>query len=259
MAYDAFGYIQEGLLEELSKQGFTGPEDLETENARAVMFKTDEVAYSLQYNKRQQFELMSTTLDGSGAPTQWRSLSSWLYDRETGEKADAESILGDFMEIIRGPKRVALVQQKAKKGKNSDRVIDPLFFMNRLASLFPDVKKEIKKERILYGQIRFAVFTKNIVAPIIEDVALRYPDSEVMDKVCTLLSDMYSDGDLDLRSLISITILNNVSEEAYTAIKEKLSDALKLDTKYTRKLIGKNIKPEKPKKEKKVVARLDGK
>lgn len=258
MAYNAFEFIRESMQEELTNQGFRGPEDVDYENGQAEMFKTDEVAYGLFYNKSsQQFELKSTTLDEEGAPGEWRNLSSWLFDRETGDKADAESIANDYLDIIRGPKRVALLQQKAKKGKKDERVIDPLFFMNRLAVIFPDVKEAMKNERILYGQIRFATFTKTIVAPIVEDIALRYADSEVMEKLCSLLSDMYKDGDLDLRSLITISIFNNMKEEAFLVIREKLSDELKLDTRYTRKLIGKNIKPEKPKKEKKVVARLD--
>lgn len=260
MAYNAFEFISESIQEELTKQGFTGPEDVEYENGRAEMFKTDEVAYGLFYNRKsQQFEFKSTSLDGEGEPGEWRNLSSWLFDQQTGEKIDAESIANDYLDIIRGPKRVALVQQKAKKGKRDERVVDPLFFMNRLAGMFPDVKEAMKNERILYGQIRFVTFTKTIVAPIVEDIALRYADSDVMEKLCNLLSDMYKDGDLDLRSLITISIFNNMKEEAFLAIQEKLSDELKLDTRYTRKLIGKNIKPEKPKKEKKVVARLDSK
>lgn len=257
MAYDAFGYIQNCLQEELTKQSFGEAADMDYDGGRAVMYATKEVAYGLFYTKKtQQFELKSTMLDADEKPGDWRSLSAWLYDSETGEKADAESIASDYLEIIQGPKRVAVVQQKAKKNKKDERVIDPLFFLNRLSVIFPDVKAAVKEERITYGQIRFATFTKTVVAPIVQDVALRYGDSEIMDKLCSLFSDMYTDGDLDLRSLITISIFNNLSEPAFDAIHEKLSDELKKDTKYTRKLIGKNIKPEKAKKQKKVVDRL---
>ncbi len=260
MAYNAFGLLQEGLSEELLKQGFREPEELEFEDGRAVMFSTDEVAYCLRYDtKKQRFELCSTSLDGEGKPGDWRSLSMWLYDERTGERADAESILGDFLEVVRGPKRVAMVQQKRKRSKEDERVVDPMFFVNRLANLFPDLKQALNEEKIVYGQVRYVTFVKEKAAPLCEDVAVRYPDSDACKKLCALLDDMYKNGDMDLRSIVTAGLLNAVGDEAFTALYDRVGDELQKDLKYTRKLRGKKIKPEKPKKRgKKVEARLQG-
>lgn len=252
MNFDAFGLIQDALTKELATQAFKGPEPLETEDGRAVVYTTDDVAYGLFYNKH-RFELKSTNLTEEGELEDWRGLSVWLFDEETGERADADSIVNDFVDIVKGPKTATLVQQKKKKSKNEERAVDPLFFLNRLVNIFPEIKDEMKEERIVYGQIRFATFAKENVAPKCQDLAENYPDSELTEKMCTIFSDLYKSGDLDLRSVISISVLNNISDKAFLAIQDKLGPELKLDTKYTRKLKGKNIKPEKERKEKKKI------
>ena len=259
MAFDAFSLIQNGLADELSKQGFGEAAPFDYAEGRAVTFSTPDVAYCLRYHqKNQRFELCSTSLDDDGEPGDWRSLSMWLFDENTGEHADAESILNDFLEVVRGPKRVAVVQQKRKRGKDEDRVVDPLFFMNRLVGVFPELKDELNEEKIVYGQVRFVTFTKQKVVPKCEQLMRTAPDNDAAGKLCSLLDDMYKNGDLDLRSIISVALLNTMSDEAFASLYERVGEALQKDLKFTRKLKDKKIKPEKPKKQgKKVEARLD--
>ena len=66
---------------------------------------------------------------------------------------------------------------------------------------------------------------------------------------------MYRDGDMDLRSLVTAALLNGLSDGAFQTVEGKLGDELKKCVKYSRKLRGKKIKPEKKKKQKKVVAK----
>lgn len=260
MDFKAFDLIQDALAEELLKQGFGEPQPLEDEAGRAVMFATDEVAYSLLYDlKRQRFELRSTTLKAPGEPGDWRSLSLWLFDEKDGTKADAESILNDFLDVVRGPKRVAVVQQKRKRGKDDERNVDPLFFLNRLVNIFPELKEELNEEKIVYGQVRFVTFVKQKVVPKCEDLAVKYPGSEPFKKLCSLLDDMYKNGDLDLRSILTVSLLNSMSDSAFASLQEGFGEELQKNTKFTRKLKDKKIKPEKKKKQKKVVAKLDSK
>ena len=93
-----------------------------------------------------------------GEPGTWRSLSLWLYDEREGTRADMESILNDFVEVVQGPKRVAVVQQK-RRGKDGERTVDPLFFMNRLVNIFPELKDELNQEKIAYGQVRYVTLS----------------------------------------------------------------------------------------------------
>ena len=259
MDLKAFELIETGLQEELEKQGFSPAQPLEDPAGKAVMFVAEDVAYSLLYDvKRQRFELRSTTLK-EGEPGTWRSLSLWLFDEKEGTRADAESILGDFLEVVQGPKRVAVVQQK-RRNKDGDRTVDPLFFCNRLVNIFPELKDELNQEKITYGQVRYTTFLKEHVVGRCEDLANRYPDSDPMKKLCALLDDMYKNGDLDTRSLVTITLLNGLSDGAFQATQDRLGEELQKSSKFSRKLKGKKIKPEKKKKQKKVVAKpLDNK
>lgn len=260
MAFDAFSLIQNGLAEELAKQGFGEPAAFEFAPGKAVTFSTPDVAYCLRYDsKKQQFELCSTAMNDDGEPGTWRSLSAWLFDEQSGERADAESILNDFLEVVQGPKRVALVQQKrTKRSKDDERVVDPVFFLNRLANLFPQLKEELNEEKIIYGQVRSATFAKRKVLPLMEQTLRDSADSEAGKRLCALCDDMYKNGDLDTRSILTHTLCNSLSDAAFGNLFDRAGDALQKDLKFTRKLKDKKIKPEKEKKKgKKVEVRLD--
>lgn len=257
MEFNAFHLIEEGLAQELEKQGFSAPQPLEDTAGQAVIFATDEVAYSLLYDRQhQRFQLRSTTLTADKKPGDWRSLSLWMFDEKEGTRADAESILNDFLEVVQGPKRVALVQQQKKqRGKGDERNVDPLFFLNRLVNIFPELRDELNEEKIVYGQVRYVTFIKAHVVPRCEDLAQKYPDSDPMKKLCSLFDDMYKNGDLDTRSIVTISLLNSLSDSAFQVFTQRVGEELQKDLKFTRKLKGKKIKPEKKKKKKKVVAK----
>lgn len=259
MDFNAFQLIQTALAAELTQQGFQEPQPLDDPDGQAVIFAAGEVAYSLLYDqKRKSFLLRSAELDSGGKPGAWRQLSTWLFDPQEGDRSDAESIINDFLEVIRGPKRVEMVRQQRKRGKGEDRNVDPMFFINRLTNLFPGLKDALNEEKIVYGQVRYITFIKKNVLPEMESLLRTYPDSEPAQRLAALLDDMYKNGDLDLRSMVSYVVIDGLSKESYGALYELLGDDLKKAAKPARKLIGKDIKPEKKKKNtgKKVEARL---
>ncbi len=258
MDFNAFEWIESKLGEELMNQGFGEGKPLEEDAGRAVMYTAESVAYSLLYDEKAgHFELRSATLDEDGVPGPWRRLALWLFDEKEGERADAESIANDFLEVVRGPKQIKQAQQKRRRGKDEDRSVDPAFFVNRLVNVFPELKEEINGEKIVYGQVRPATFIKEKVVSRCEALSKSRPQGEPMKKLCALLDDMYKNGDMDLRSVITSVLLNGLSDEAYAVIAEQLGDELKKNMGFSRKLRGKDIKPEKKKKQKKVEARLE--
>ena len=254
MDLTAFNYIRDSLYEELSKQGFGEAEDYEDEKGPAIMFKTEAVAYGLCFAKeKKSFILQSTNMDAKGQPGTWRQLSQWYYDEKTAIREDYESIANDFLEVVRGPQNIAFVQNTKKKKKNGEdeNNIDPLFFFNRLANIYPEFKDTMNEERIVFGQIRYATVAKNVAAPMIEKCA----DKETLKKTAELLSYMYKDGDVDTRSLVTAGVLNNIPDgDCINTLRENFDEDLAKVYKHSRKLIGKNLKPEKVKKAPKVVA-----
>ncbi|MDO4459114.1 MAG: hypothetical protein Q4C42_03370 [Clostridia bacterium] len=255
----AFQIILNALTEELTKQGFTGPESMDEKLGKAYLFRTENVAYQVVFeDEREVFALRSNAYDEEGNfAHDWKQLSMWLFDKNEGTEADAQSIANDFVDVVGGSKRVAAVQTaKKKKKKNDDeREVDTIFFFNRLVGIFPELKDEMNRERITYGQVRLTVMARDVVAPKIQKLALDKPNSDAFSKVKNLINEMYKSGDADLRSIITAGVLNNISDEtAIARIREDFSDDLAKVYKCARKLIGKNIKPEKVKKPNRIVA-----
>lgn len=255
METSAFELIAEKLGEALSEQDFSRADDLQEENGRAALFTGEAIAYSMLYNEAsKRFELRSAPF-ADGEPGEWKTVSAWLFDAETDKPADAESIANDFVDTVSAKKRTEIVQQaRKKKQKGEDSTSDPLFFYNRLVGVFPELRDEITREKIEYGQVRPFAFAKEKVLPKAVGLVKAYPDSEVCEKFCALLGDMYANGDLDTRSVITIVLLNGLDDDLYNAIFEKLSDELKVAAAAARKFKGKTVKPEKKKKERKFTA-----
>lgn len=261
MEQKAFELIQSKLQEALSEQGFGEAISLNVEDAKVVMFTTSEVAYGLFYEtKKKRFVLRSTTMISKNEPGQWRELSTWLFDGDENNMADAESIAADFLEITQSSKRVEMVQSARKhRKKDEETYADPQFFFNRLVQVFPELRDEMNEERIVYGQIRSTVFAEQKIAPKCEQLAKGYKDSEPFKRMVSILCDIYGSGDKDTRAVIQFGVLNNIKDsEAIKNIMDNFTEDCDLSKvyKHSRKLIGKKIKPEKKKKEKKVEARL---
>lgn len=257
MDFKAFDLIVEKLTPVLQLQEFNAPEPYDMENGKAVVFTAGNLAYGVFYNvKTKRFDLKSATLQEGKEPT-WRSLSTWMFDPETDVLSDAESIANDFVETVEGSKRVEMVRQNKKRNKKEDGTLnaDPQFLFNRLMGVFPELRDEMAEERIHYGRIRFFTFAKEKIAPKVERLSCDYPGSEPFEKMCSVFNDMYANADMDARSVITAAILNEINDTAYENIREKLSEDLGKIYKFSRKYRGKQVKPEKKKKEKKVVAR----
>ena len=90
---------------------------------------------------------------------------------------------------------------KKRRKKDEENNADPQFFLNRLVPIFPELRDEMNEERIVYGQVRPAIFAKEKVAPKCEQLALQYKDSEPMKRLCTVLCEMYAAGDMDTRAV----------------------------------------------------------
>ena len=260
MELKAFDLIIEKLTPALLAQEFSAPADYEVENGKAMVFTSGNLAYGVFYDlKTKRFDLKSTTME-EGKEPKWRSLSTWMFDPETDTTGEAESIANDFLETVEGPKRVQLVMQnKKKRNKKEDGTMDadPQFLFNRLMGVFPELRDEMNQERIRYGKIRSFTFAKEHVAPKVEKLAKEYPGSEPFEKMCAVLNDMYAHADMDARSVITMSILNEVDDAAYENIREKLKDDLEKVYKFGRALKGKKVNSEKIKKKskQKVVAR----
>lgn len=251
MEQKAFDLVAEKVRATLSEQGFARVQDTQDEKGTAAVFTSENVAYSILFEKdAKQFHLRTCAMKEDEPDGEWKNLSTWGFDPEYDSAAHAASIAQDFAETLGGSARKESVKQmKKKKKKDDDSTTDPLFLFNRLASIFPELRAEIAQEKAEYGEMRNVTFARAHVVSKMEQLARAYPDSDPFKKMCGILNDLYANGDMDTRSLITIVLLNGISDEhALANIQKNLSEDLAKVYEKAKGLKGKKIAPEKKKK-----------
>lgn len=252
MENKAFDLIAKQLEGALAEQGFVRqPVDVQDENGSVALYIGEPGCYSVFYDQnKKRFELRTCKVVDEEPDNNWKAISVWLFDPENDSEREAEGIAADFVETVQGPKRKAAVQAAKKKKKGDENNVDPLFLMNRLVNVLPDLKDEIKYEKEHYERFRGVTFAKEQALPRIRELLLR-GDRNACQKLGEILSACYGVGDLDARGVITMVLLNNIEGASAEILEEALSDELKKAWKNSVKMKGKNIKPEKKKKKQK--------
>lgn len=251
MEQKAFDLIAEKVRSVLLEQGFQRKEDVQEEQGKAAMYLSEDTAYSVLYEQNAKlFHLRTCGVADGKEDKAWKKLSTWAFDPEADSAAYAGSIAEDFADTLGGSDRKEIVrQQKKRKKKDEDATTDPLFFFNRLASIFPELRGEIAEEKATYGTVRSVTFTREHVVNRVEQLAKTYSGTEPFKKLCNVLNDMYEHGDLDVRSLITIVLLNGINDEqAVENLSKNFSEDLSKVHNKAKLLKGKKVKPEKKKK-----------
>lgn len=246
----AFDFIVGKVEEELVKSGYTKQKvAAENSNEFVALFTSQNIAYSVVYLKdKQQMVLRSCTMTEDGPDNEWKTLATWLYDDEFADQKDAESIANDFVEGVSGTIAIKRAKQvKQKKKKDDDGTADPKFLAKRFVTYFPELKDEIKNEEDCYFPFRGATFAKEHMVPKIQTYIKRASKPE-LKKFSGVFNVQYGNGDVDTRAIITIVILNSLSDEDFNCIVEYFDDDLQKAARAARKYKDKTVKPEKPKK-----------
>ncbi len=252
----AFNSIADKVFEKLEPQGFKREKVSGNEGEMVALFTSENSAYSVVYfTDKMHMVMRHCAMTEEGPDNQWKTLATWMFDPEQDTQKEADSIANDFIENCTGStaaKRLKTTKKKKKKNED-DGNADPLFLSKRLVSIFPELKAEIKYEEDHYYPFRGVTFTRASVVPKVNELVSKGSKKDV-EKLITLLSTQYGNGDADTRSIITIVILNALPEDKYDLVREYLSDDLKKAWKNALKFKGKKVKPEKPKKKKRTMA-----
>ena len=252
MINKAFEIVNRKVEAALSEQGYVRRNVTGTDpNELVTLYTGEETAYSVLYYYDKKHMVMRTcSMTEDGPDNEWKTIGTWMFDPATDKEREAESIGNDFAESVSGPVFVQASKVQKKKKKNTDDGSgDPLFFSKRLVGLFPELKDEIKAEEDGYEQFRGVAFTREFIVPKVERLLARNDKSEI-DKLSEILSAQYGYCDLDTRSIITMVILNSVTDEAkIKALRENMSDELVKAWKAAEKFRGKKVKPAKKKKQ----------
>jgi len=235
----------------LEKQGFKRQKGkVKEEKGEAVLFIGESTVYSVLYNEEgKMFELRSTAMTDEGPEdSDWKSISNWIFDPETDTNKEAESIANDFCDTVDDSKRRAIVRaaQRKKAKQEGDDSPGPVFFYKRLVGVFPDLRDDIAEEDAAYEEFRAVTFAKASVLPRMDALGKK-KGSAPLKKVCQLMEDFHKTGDLDVRSIITMVIMNGVSAESRANMLELMSPEFCKFYQKCLKYKGRNVRPEKPK------------
>ncbi len=207
-----------------------------------LIISKDAVSYEIKYDdSSKQITLSSCSDDNSS-----KIISAWLLDENSSQK-DIKLITDDFITSMVG-KGKNPVRQAKKKSDESENNITGLFFANRMATFFPELKDQIQQEKEQYEEFRAIKFSREFILPKINEFIKTEKNTSKISKFGKTLSELYQNSGLSVKSIITIVILNGLSEENENKLKQYLSEEMQKSWEAAKKYKGKKVKPEKPKK-----------
>lgn len=245
MINKAFKIIDEKLSDVLIKNGFNKINNIEN----TILFVKESDGYKISFDDvKNNFVLFDCTLENKKIISE-KSISVWLFDPQNDSEREAKDIAADFAETVDGSRRRASKITKKRKKSDDESNSTPLFLMNRIANIFPDLKNAVLEEKENYENFRGVTFAKEKAMPFVRQTLTTGNPKDKFKKLCTVFSNLYSSGDLDTKGIITIVFLNAIED---TTARKNISDAVSPDLKVAMaeafKLKGKKIKPEKIKK-----------
>lgn len=248
MSLDAFNIVENKLGEYFLKNNFTKKNLGDCSTA----FFNNEKTYKLEYLfDKKQFKLLyaEKSIDDL-IEDDFKQISVWLFDPSENTEKEAKSIANDFIETLSVNKNKPNNKKNYKsnnQSSNSDH--DLLFFINRLATIFPELKDDIKYEKENFSEFREVKFCREKVLHLIKNLLRENTQKDKIKKLCNLFNNSYEDGNLDVRACITIVFLNYIEDEkSIKILKNGLNDELNLAWNAALKYKGKKVKPEKAKK-----------
>lgn len=207
-----------------------------------LLLSDSSVSYEVKYDDNSKQITLSSCKDDNSSKT----ISAWLLSENSSQK-DIKLITDDFITSMVG-KEKNLVRHTKKKSDENENNITGLFFANRMATFFPELKDPIREEKEQYEEFRVVKFSREFILPQINEFIKTEKNTSKINKFGKTLSEIYQNSGLSVKSIITIVILNGLSEENENKLKQYLSDELQKSWEAAKKYKGKKVKPEKPKK-----------
>ena len=251
---NAFDIIVNRVERPLLSKGYTRESVADSADEMTALF-VGELAYSVVYTSSNNRVVLRSCAVEDGVPdNDWKTLATWLFDPEADGIREAESIGDDFSDTIRGPKQSSAAKKQKKRKKDGEATVDPLFLANRMVTYFPALKDQIAYEKAHYEEFRGITFAEEKIVPAFKEMVKSSGDGK-LEKLSEVLANLYNTGDLDTKGIITYDMLNSIdSDDKFMKLISAFQDSDKKIAKAARKLIGKKLKPEKPKKKSKFIA-----
>lgn len=249
----AFQIITKKVEDVLVPKGYTKQDVAQSDNEITALYTGDNAYSVVYYTEKMRVVLRTCGMNEDEPDNAWKTIATWLFDPDADSDREAENIGEDFAETIRGPKQTAVRQKQKKNRKDGENNSDPLFFANRMASYFPELRDDIAFEKAHYTSFRGVTFAEEYIKPKFVDY-VHHSGKKAAEKFASNIEALYNTGDLDVKGIITYVLLNALEDDQYNEFTAGFEKDVKKIADAARKLRGKNIKPEKPKKPKQYIA-----
>ena len=206
MINNAYEIIIETLKPVIDSQKFTRQGD-------EYVFSNDKKAFRIKHNaERHIFELDVANLEGGEA--EFVNLSNYLFDDASDER-DARSVGGDFLDSLNnelGIQRSVALRRKdvALPSKAAaDTTPGSEAFANRFLTLFPAYKDAYKDCVAQYSGFLPDYFFSTYAAPHLSNL-IKNGETKQFVKMVNMLDDYYVDGDNEVQSTITYSVLGEM-------------------------------------------------
>ncbi len=179
-------------------------------------------------------------------------LQSYFFE-PTGDSAadirEACSVANEFAETFGGPVALDVIPEASKKLSKKERESDEnsaVYFVNRIPGVLPECREPLLMHKEYFGLLLPNKFCEEVVNSAVARLLSDKSRKSQAESFFDFINKMYDSGDMDVKSIITMTILNSITgEERMEYVDSLLSDNLKKSWKSARKFIGKEVKPEK--------------
>lgn len=191
----------------------------------SISFSGEKGIYRIVYDSSSSIMAFECAYENS-ENAEFNTISRSLFDAESYDERDAKSLANEINDeitsLFKSRKKVDLDKIKMPKAvsrtkaKNGVVSYDTDSLANRFATLYPDMKDDIRANIAQYGEFLPETFFMEKGSARIIDVIANGSETDVK-KLFKMLNEVYEDGTNEVQDIIGVTILGEMKNdpEAY--------------------------------------------
>ena len=182
----------------------------------------------------------------------YTGLQSYFFEPTGDSVTDAReacSVANEFTETFAGPAPMNIIPDASRKLSKKERDSDEssaIYFVNRIPGVLPECREPLLMHKEYFDMLLPNKFCEEVVVSAVARMLNDKSRKAQTEQFFAFINKMYDSGDMDVKSIITMTILNSITgQERIEYVDGLLSDSLRKAWKSARKFIGKEVKPEK--------------
>ena len=216
----------------------------EEDGSRRALFVSEDRAIEIVWDaSAKRYQLKTAAVADGEIDEESKIISTWLFDPQTHGEPDAKTIANDFEDSIREIYKKPMTKSQTKEAVKKMRSNNMEGFIRRFLTAFPQYQEVYDANVEHYGELLPDTFLQDSMVSYMMEM-LRQKKNAQTKKLFELLNEAYENGDGDVRSAVSVTVLRNVmeSEELTERAEGYMSPALLKNWKEMKKLLLKQSK-----------------